>query len=334
MLTTRSSRRAAVLYAVLLAISILLLAISGSPIVREVRRGVGFALAPVQQVLTTGTRTVTSVFAAFGQVDELRRDNERLNERIQLLEVENRRLEQTAIENRRLTALLQLRSTLDYGSVAASVIARSGTESERIVTLDRGTDLGISDGDIVLAEGGALVGVVIEVGRNFSHVRLISDTRSVVVGLIAASRATGDVQGQLGRPLVMSRIPVTDVVTVRDTVVTAGIDLGNDIRSSFPKGLLIGTIVDVQQDLNAVVKTASVLPAAMLDRLEVVLVLTGYDGQPAPRPSGSPLPGASGSPGPSPRPSGSGVGSGRPRTPGSGSGSAEPTASPTLPPAP
>lgn len=327
MLSTRASRRAAVVYAVMIAISLVLLAVSGTAPMKEVRRGVGFALTPIQQALANGTRTVTSVFAAFGQVEELRRDNQRLQERIQTLEVENRRLDQTRIENQELTALLQLRSTLGYDSVAAEVIGRGASESERVITLDQGSDRGIETGDVVLAGGGALVGQVVDVGRNFSHVRLISDTRSVVIGLIQTSRATGDVQGQLSRTLIMSRIPVTDVVNVNESVVTAGIDLGNDIRSPFPKGLLIGTVVDVHKDPNAVVQTAFLVPAAQLDRLEAVLVITGYDQQTTPRPSSSP--------GTSPRPSPSG--SGASRRPGASASSSPvtvPTATPTLPPAP
>lgn len=331
MLTTRASRRGAVIYAVLLAISILLLAISGTPFVKEIRRGVGFALSPVQQVLTNGTRTVTSVFAAFGQVDELRHDNARLQDRIQLLEVENRRLEQMAIENRQLASLLQLRSSLEYDSAAAAVIGRSASDVERVITLDRGADRAIAADDIVVAPGGALVGVVIDVGRNFSHVRLINDTRSVVIGLVETSRASGDVQGQLSRPLTMSRISVTDVVTVGETVVTAGIDLGNDIRSPFPKGLLIGTIVDVQKSPDSVVQTAFLVPAAPLDRLENVVVLTGYEGHATPRPSGSAEPSASPGGSGSARPSGSGRPSDRPSASPSDDGSTE---SPTLIPAP
>jgi len=144
--------------------------------------------------------------------------------------------------------------------------------------------------DVVLAGGGALVGVVVDVGRNFSHVRLISDTRSVVIGLVETSRATGDVQGQLGGPLVMSRIPVTDEVTAGETVVTAGIDLGGDVRSPYPRGLLIGTVVDVRKDPNAVVQSAFVQPAAPLDRLEFVLVITDAEPFAVPAPGASPAP--------------------------------------------
>ena len=97
----------------------------------------------------------------------------------------------------------------------------------------------------------------------------------------------------------MSHIPINDTVTIGDTVVTAGIDLGGDIRSPFPKGLLIGTVVDIQKDPNAVVQTAFLQPPTAIDKEEVLLVLTGYDHGATPRPSvrpgGSPTPSPSGS---------------------------------------
>ena len=78
---------------------------------------------------------------------------------------------------------------------------------------------------------------------------------------------------------------------------TAGIDLGGGVRSPFPKGLLIGTVVDVARDANAVTQTAFIQPAADLDRLEYVLVITDYQGglppidqQPIPCASGGTLP--------------------------------------------
>ena len=60
-------------------------------------------------------------------------------------------------------------------TVAAEVIGRQTSQSERVVTLDTGSDRGISVGDVVLADGGALVGRVVEVGPNFSRVLLVSD---------------------------------------------------------------------------------------------------------------------------------------------------------------
>ena len=59
---------------------------------------------------------------------------------------------------------------------------------------------------------------------------------------------------------------------------TAGIELGGGVRSPYPKGLLIGQVIDVRRDANDVVQTAYLQPAADLDKLEFVLVITDYQG--------------------------------------------------------
>jgi cell shape-determining protein MreC len=89
----------------------------------------------------------------------------------------------------------------------------------------------------------------------------------------------------------MINIPATEQIAVGDTVVTAGIDLGGGIRSPFPRGLLIGTVVDVQRSPVEVLQSALVLPAAPLDRLEYVLVIVDYAAsQPSIEPGASPEP--------------------------------------------
>jgi rod shape-determining protein MreC len=298
MFLTRASRRRAMTYAVLVATSLVLLAFNSNPLMLDVRRGVGFAFAPVQGGLAGVTRSGISVVDAISEIDQLRLENRRLQERNQLLEVENAQLQDVRVRNQQLTTLLEVKSTLDYETVAAEVISRQVSQYERVIGINQGLDAGISVRDVVVAGGGALVGQVVEAGPNFSRILLISDTRSTVVGLIESSRATGEVQGQLGGSLVMTKIPSTDTLALDDTVVTAGIDLGEGVRSAFPKGLVIGRVVDVDRDPNAVVQTAFVAAAATLDKLEYVLVITDYEGGlPLEEPGVSPTPGPGGSPG-------------------------------------
>ncbi len=288
---SRSGRRQRAAYVALLAISLLLVAFSSSAPLLELRRGVGFALSPVQDTLRQGTRTVTSIFAAISEIERLRHQNEDLIRRIQEVEAENQRLQSLAVENEQLAALLEIRSSLAYSTVAAEVINRRTTEQERVISLDRGTDSGVDLDDPVVAEGGALVGKVVEVGPNFSRVLLVSDTRTNVAGLIETSRAIGDVHGNGELPLQMTNIPAADVVNLNESVVTAGIELETGVRSTYPKGLLIGTIVNVERQPNQLFQTALVQPVAALDRLEYVLVIVDYDGglpELSPAPSTSP----------------------------------------------
>lgn len=291
MSATSAGRRQGLVYVLLVAASMLLLAFSGAPPLLELRRGVGFALAPMQAGLREGAVQVTSVFSTIAELERLRRANAELERRAQELEAENRSLESVRVENERLAELLDVRSSLEYETVAAEVISRQASEAERVISLDRGSDDGVSIGDPVIGAGGALVGQVEDVGGNFSRVLLLNDTRFVVVGLVEGSRATGEVWGQLERPLSMLRIPSTDEVVVGESVVTAGIELEQGVRSSFPKGLLIGTVIDVQRSPNQVVQTALLQPTVPLDRLEYVLVITDYEGGlPIETPAVTPIP--------------------------------------------
>ncbi len=297
MFATRASRRRGMLWAVLMATGLLLLALSGTSPMRSLQVVVGNLLTPAQAALSGATRSVGSIVGALSEIDQLQAQNRALEQQNQQLSVENRQLQEIKIQNDQLSRLLGVQGSLDYSTVAATVVSREVSQYTRVITIDAGTDRGIALNDVVVADGGALVGSVWEVGSDFSRILLISDTRSTVIGLIESSRATGEVIGQLGGALVMQDIPATERVNLNDTVVTAGIDLGNGIKSPFPKGLLIGSIVDVQRDPNAVVQTAFINPASDLDKLEYVLVITDYHGGLPPVPSSSGSPSAAGSPG-------------------------------------
>jgi len=212
------------------------------------------------------------------EIERLRQQNEELTRRLNVVEAQSQGLASLRAQNELLTALLDVRSSLDYRTVAAEVISKRTTDQERVISLDRGTDAGIEEGDPVIGPGGALIGQVAEVGPNFSRVLLISDTRVNVAGLIESSRAVGLISGQLERPLQMVNIPAELSVTLGESVVTAGIELAEGIRSPYPKGLLIGIIVDVQRSPDQLFQTALVRPVADLERLEYVLVITDYEG--------------------------------------------------------
>jgi rod shape-determining protein MreC len=145
------------------------------------------------------------------------------------------------------------------------------------VTLSKGSNDGVTAGDVVIAQGGALAGRVTEVGPTWSTVMLITDTSSTVIGQLPTA-ATGEVIGQLSSPLTMEKIDSTERVELGQEITTAGIELNGAVRSPFPKGLVIGQVIDVKRDANAVVQTAYLVPAGNLDRVEYVLIITDYHG--------------------------------------------------------
>lgn len=278
LLASRTARRRSIAFVVLLAVTLVLMAFSANPAVRDVQSGIGYAFRPIQGALDSAASGVASIGAAITEIDRLRVDNSALQAENERLTAENARLDEIRRENEQLTALLQLRAGFDHETAAATVISRESSEFRRVIGLDKGTRAGIAIGDVVIAAGGALAGRVTEVGPDASTVVLLTDATSTVIGQLATSAATGQVVGQLGGVLVMDQIDSSERIDLGVEVVTAGIELGGGVRSPYPKNLLIGQVIDVRRDANSVVQTAYLQPAADLERLEHVLVILDYEG--------------------------------------------------------
>lgn len=274
----RIARRRAAVFTILLGTSAVLMIASATAPFAELQRGLAFAMSPLAEAVNGVGGEVRSVVDAAAEIDRLRRENAALASENARLEERNRALEALAVENAGLTALLAIRNSLEHETVAARVIARELADISRVVMIEAGTDDGLEIGDVVVGAGGALVGRVTELGASAARVTLINDPASTVIGLIVSSRATGEVAGDLGGILVMDKIDATQQVDLGAEVVTAGISLGEAIRSPYPPGLVIGRVVDVVRDPNAVVQTAFVEAAIDLRRLEHVLVITDYEG--------------------------------------------------------
>lgn len=277
MLADRAARRRGITFTILLVITALLMAFSSNPAIREIQNGIGFAFRPIQGALDTVAGGIASIATAVTEIDHLRVDNAALRDENARLEIENAQAEEIKRENDLLTGLLQLQSGYEFQTAAASVIGRDSQEFRRLILLDKGTADGIAIGDVVIASGGALAGRVTEVGLNSASVVLLTDGESTVVGQLVSNAAQGVVVGQLGGVLVMNQIDSSEVVAVGDEVVTAGNAAGG-VRSPYPKGLLIGQVVEVELDANDVVQTAFLQPTADIEKLEYVLVILDYEG--------------------------------------------------------
>lgn len=278
LISTRAARRRTIAFTVLLAITLVLMAFSSNPFVRDVQSGIGFAFRPIQGALNGVAGAFASVGTAISEIDRLRVDNGSLRSENERLTTENARLQAVARENLVLTDLLQLQAGFDFKTVATQVISRESSEFRRVIGLDKGTNAGIKVGDVVVAGGGALAGRVTEVGPDSASVVLLTDGSSTVIGQLVTTAATGQVVGQLGGVLVMEQIDATERIDLGDEVVTAGIELAGGVRSPYPKGLLIGQVIDVRRDANDVVQTAYLQPTADLAKLEYVLVVLDYKG--------------------------------------------------------
>ena len=259
-------------FTVLFLIALTLLVGRDAPPIQEASRALTQVLVPFERALTGAGTAVTSFTEAVSAIQQLREENARLQRDIDQLTIENVRLREAATAAEQAAQLEAAGSALPYESVAAPIIARDPSGILHTVMLGAGTDQGVQVGHIVVSERG-LVGRVTQAGPTYSKVLLVTDPASTVSAIVQGSRATGIVRGQYGDTLVMEWILQNDDLKAGDVVITAGLALGNDLRSLFPKGLVIGTVVAIDRSENAAYERAIVTPAADIRRLEHVLVV-------------------------------------------------------------
>lgn len=277
--TPRRSR-AGLLFAAFTIISLVLLLASRTPQARAVQQVGARALDPVRHAVTGVGESVAGLFGTIGEIDRLRIENEDLRGEVAGMEQRIVELEEAARENVELRELLGLRDALDMDLLPVRIVSVDPSNFTWEVGIDAGSDDGLAEGMAVVgsADGaGALAGTVVSVTDDAARVRLVVDTRSSVIALDQQTRALGLVQGRLGGELLMVEIDVGDPVAVGDTIVSSGLTTDGEIRSRYPRGLLIGRVQAVETAPGeGLTKNAFVAPALDFRRLERLLVVRSF----------------------------------------------------------
>jgi rod shape-determining protein MreC len=296
-----------VVYGLLLTLSVGMMGASGTRLARTVGDDVNFMVNPVEIWINQTADTAGSYWSTLTQIDHLRSENERLTDENKRLTDELARAPASWRLNDDWTKISVAQQTSPYQTIIAWVVVRDISDVRpRTLVINRGSADGVVKGQVVIDAGHALVGRVQLVGTNNATILLVNDSSATVIGREADTGATGTINGQIGGQLQMSYVNATDKLTNGQAVVTAGtVNPGGDVRSPYPPGLLIGTIIKVAKDRNEVVQSAELQAAADLNNIEWVLVITNYQGgfsTPGPSPSPSPSPSASLNPTPKPPP--------------------------------
>ncbi len=191
---------------------------------------------------------------------------ERLGFEVDSLRRELLQMEETRLENERLRAMLQFRESAPYRLIPARVIGRSADSWASTLLIDRGRSQGIRKGMGVMTPLG-LIGRVIDTGERMSKVLLISDPDLGVSGVVERTRQEGLVSGTLGTLLTMKYLAMDADIRPGDTVITSG------ITSVYPKGIPIGTVVEVRTELSGLSMYATLKPAVNSGTVEEVFVV-------------------------------------------------------------
>jgi rod shape-determining protein MreC len=213
-------------------------------------------------VITKGGGVVSD----YTELRGAREENKVLKAQLDQVTQELNQSREQAAQDSQIRAAYGVPAQSDYHKVAANVIARDASIWFRRLTIDRGTNDGVTF-SMPVATASGIVGRVVALGPNFAEVQLITDRHAGAGAMLQKSRDMGVVKGLDNGRCELRDIPSGKEVQVGDIVESTGLD------GVYPKGLVIGTIESVEDDPNAPWHRLIVRPGAPLDRLEYVMVL-------------------------------------------------------------
>ena len=235
---------------------------SGVPLLEVVTFG---AFAEVQRGAAGLTSGVRDAWNGYGDLRGVRAENEALRRQLGELQLQFQQERARAERARQLENLLGFRQELAVETIAAGVIGASASLDFRGITIDRGTNTGVTANMAVVAPTG-LVGRIVTPTAHVSKVQLLIDQNAAAGALVERSRAQGIVVGTNLELLRMDFVAVTADVKAGDIIVTSGVD------GIYPKGFIIGKVEQVDNG-NGNHKNIRVRPSVEFNRLEEVLVV-------------------------------------------------------------
>lgn len=265
--------RVVLVTAVLLAVVLTVVtSLTGLQLPQNIVQGV---LAPFRSGVAKLADQSRQLYDYIFRYESLLAENEELKSQLASIEDEARDAYAIKQENERLRAALELQdANEDYELVDAYIISTSSADWSNTFTINRGTNVGITEGMCAITAYGELVGLVSEVGANYAVVKSVLDSSLEISATIAASGHSGMVQGGyasgLDGLLRMNYLPSSATIRNQDQVVTTG-------STVYPRNLILGHVVDAGFDDTGVAKYALLEPAADVRSLEQVFIVTAYN---------------------------------------------------------
>jgi len=239
--------------------------------VRLIRLWADAVVAPPEQLSHAAKLGAKGLWQNYLDLRSIRAQNQQLQKTIDRLRLEQASLLEDAKQGERLQALVDFQQKYIYKTLAAQAIGSSGSDSSRVFYIDKGSAEGL-DRDMAVLTADGIVGKVREVFPHSAQVLAINDETSGAGVILETTRIRGILRGNASGRLQIVGILKDDRIKPGEKVLTAGGYL------IFPRGLPVGVVEKVvpDPDRDSFIDVI-VTPAAHLDRLDEVLVITSTE---------------------------------------------------------
>ncbi|MCI9111878.1 MAG: rod shape-determining protein MreC [Eubacterium sp.] len=233
---------------------------------------IGIIFTPANWAASKISSGISYVFGeASGHSDYLKKIDE-LEKQVGSLQNQLRDYENLQKQNALYKDALGLKEeNPEFNFVEANAISRDAADIFGSYTIDKGSLSGIQEGNAVLY-GNYIVGIISKAYPSYSVVKTILDpdfsvsAYEIVSGEI--SYVTGDAALAADGKCKMANLASTASVTYGSIISTAG------ISGNIPKGLIIGTVEEINEETTSIAHYAVIKPGIDVNNISNCLVLT------------------------------------------------------------
>lgn len=235
------------------------------------------AFGTVQGTLYRPASAIADFFGDAGRLSDVYKENEQLRKTVAKYAQDQTRYNFIEAENKRYKEELEFtesqKQLYNYRYLIAQVIASSSNPYDHSIKINLGSRDGVREQMAVQTTDG-LIGIVSRVSEFTSTVTPITELDALTSKGVSVAATVKDKLDSFGiieydkeKGLQMTKIAETDKLDKGDTVITSG--LGN----LFPRGIVIGKVVNRQVGDFGLTHTATIEPAADFDHIQEVFVV-------------------------------------------------------------
>lgn len=246
---------------------------SSSPITNVV----GVVFRPLQKLSGFVSEKIDWFAASFESSGTYKEEIERLNHKI--AEYENKIAAYDELEHKveNYEAMLGVKElNPDFVLENCNIIGADSMDIFSSIIIDKGSDSGVAFNDPVI-NGNYVVGIVKKVHPTFSVVETILNPDTKISALESKSReiayVTTTMEFSMKGSCMLSGLSRSSAITPGGIIVTSG------VGATYPKGLIIGTVSEVNESPYDLSSYAVIEPGIDISQLEDVCVITEFKGQ-------------------------------------------------------
>lgn len=237
----------------------------------------GVVMQPIQKLSATVSEKLSGLGLKFQSSGKYLEEIESLKKQLETYENELVDYEDTKNKLDSYASMLDIKEeNPDYQLSPASIIGRDSLDAFYSFIIDKGSSDGVSVNDPVVY-GSYVVGVVHSVKATYSVVWTVLNPKVNISSIESRTRESGytttTAELSLDGKCMLSGLDKSTQISIGGIVSTSG------IGGIYPKGLIIGRIVDITENDYDISLNAIIEPGVSITELEDIFVITDFKEQ-------------------------------------------------------